>query len=694
MKCKILHQSSGRLRVRFYQYQMSFEQADTLEFALGKIPGVKKAKVNDRTLDAVITFESGAEDRIIKALSEFSYEDAEPAPEHSGRALAREYEDRFFFLILRRCITRFVMPARISDVVTALHAVKYIYNGIKSLASGHLDVAVLDATTITVSSLRGDFRTAGTVMFLLGVSELLEEWTHKKSVDDLAQRMYLNVDRVWVRKDGTDELLPVNEVNEGDHVVVRTGNLIPLDGRVTEGEASVNRASMTGESLPVFKNAGSFVYAGTVVEDGECVIEVTNAQGSGRYDRIVSMIEDAEKLKSATESRAFHLADRLVPWCLGGTALTWLLTRNVTKAMAVLMVDFSCALKLALPITVLSAIREASDHHIDVKGGKYLENVAQAKTIVFDKTGTLTYAQPHVADIIAFDGYDRDEMLRLAACLEEHFPHSMANAVVAEAEKRGLNHAEKHSEVEYVVAHGIASSIDGQHVCIGSYHFIFEDEKCTVPEGEEHRFEEIPAEYSRLYLAIGGTLSAVICVEDPIREEAPAAIRALKESGFDKVVMMTGDSRTTAAAVAAKVGVDQFFGEVLPEDKAAFIRSEHEKGRKVVMTGDGINDSPALSEADAGIAVASGAAIARDVADITISAESLYELVVMKRLADAMMGRIHRNYSTILIFNSALIFLGLFGILPPTVTATLHNLSTLLISMNSMRDLLPEGADA
>ncbi len=676
------------------QYRMTYDQADKLEYFLKDLDGVKKAEVNDRTMDAVIFFTKGR-DNIVKALSEFDYETTEVAvPDHTGRALSREYEDKMFFLIARRCITRFVLPAPLSMVCTVFHAVKFIVKGLKSLFHGKLEVSVLDATSITAAMAMGDFTTAGSVMFLLDIGDLLEEWTHKKSVDDLAQRMYLNVDKVWMKTGDTEVLVPVNKVQPGDRILVRTGNVIPLDGIVEGGEASVNQASMTGESMPVFKQKGAAAYAGTVVEDGECEIRVTKALGSGRYDRIVGMIEESEKLKSSTESRAYHLADKLVPWSLGGTALLYLLTRNVTKAMSILMVDFSCALKMAMPISVMSAMRESGDHHIDVKGGKFLEAVSDAKTIVFDKTGTLTHAQPHVAKIVTFDGEDETEMLRLAACLEEHFPHSIANAVVNEAKERHISHAEKHAKVEYVVAHGIASSIDGKRVCIGSHHFLFDDEKAVIPEGEQEKFDSISDEYSELFMAIGGVLKAVICIEDPIREEVPEVIRELHEAGIDKVVMMTGDSKKTAAAIAKKAGVDEYFGEVLPEDKAAFIKSEHEKGRKVIMIGDGINDSPALSEADAGVAIASGAAIAREVADITVSANDLHEIVVLKQISDALMKRINNNYHAIMGFNSALIALGIFGILPPATAALLHNTSTIFFGLHSMTNLLPDNQAA
>ncbi len=693
MKCKILHESNGRLRVRILRYRMTYEQADRLEYFLRSLDGVTKVNVNDRTLDAVIFFnghKEGVRDCIVKSLSSFDIENTEvEVPTQGSREISRQYEDKLFFLAARRVITRFVLPTPISTVYTALRAAKYIAKGLSSLGKGQLDVPVLDATSISAAMLMGDFVTAGSVMFLLDIGELLEEWTHKKSVDDLAQRMYLNVDKVWIKSGESEVLVGINQVKPGDEIVVRTGNMIPLDGEVTSGEASVNQSSMTGESLPVFKNKGASVFAGTVVEDGECVIRVTKALGAGRYDKIVGMIEDSEKLKSLAEMKAFRLADGFVPWSLGGTVLTYLLTGNATKAMSILMVDFSCALKLSMPIAVMSAMRECGEHHIDVKGGKFLEAVSEATTIVFDKTGTLTDATPKVAKVVPFGGEDEAEMLRLAACLEEHFPHSMANAVVEEAERRGLDHAEKHTKVEYIVAHGIASTIDGEKVCIGSHHFIFEDESCVVLDEDRPVYDSISNEYTKLFLAVGGVLKAIVCVEDPVREEVSDVIRELHEVGFKKVVMMTGDSRKTAAAVAAKIGLDEYYGEVLPEDKANFIKKEHEKGKKVVMIGDGINDSPALSEADVGIAIAAGAAIAREVADITISASDLHELIVLKRIADALTGRISQNYRGIMGFNSLLILLGVLGVLAPATTSLMHNSSTILFGLQSMTNLLP-----
>ncbi len=673
------------------QYRMTPGQADILQYYLQDIAGIDRVTVHERTADAIIFYNKGCRETVIRSLAEFQYETcAVSVPEHTGRELQRDFEDKLFFLIVRRCITRFILPAPISMIVTAIKAVPFIFRGIRTLAQKKLEVPVLDATSITVAMLHGDFNTAGDIMFLLNIGALLEDWTHKKSVDDLAQRMYLNVDKVWMKSGGTEVLMPVDKIRPGDEIVVRTGNVIPLDGVVTSGEASINQASMTGESLPVHRTEGGFVYAGTVMEDGEITIRVKNALGTGRYDKIVSMIEDSEKLKSASESRAEHLADKLVPWSLGGTLLTWALTRNVQRTLSILMVDYSCALKLAMPIAVMSAMRECSDRHIEVKGGKFLEAVSDAKTIVFDKTGTLTYATPRVRKLVVFDGNDETEMLRLAACLEEHFPHSIANAVVEEAKRRGISHEEKHAKVEYVVAHGIVSSIDGERVVIGSHHFVLEDEKCVIPENGQEIYDALPDECSLLYMAIGGRLACVICIEDPVREEAPAVVRELHRLGIDKVVMMTGDSERTARAVAAKIGVDEYHAEVLPEDKAAFVKHEHELGRKVIMIGDGINDSPALSEADAGVAISAGAAIAKEISDITISAADLRELIDLRKVADALMKRISSNYRIILSFNSFLILMGVTGVMLPATTALLHNMSTIVIGLKSMTNLLPE----
>ena len=695
MKCKILHESAGRMRVHLFCRRMSLHEADILEYYLKNIDGVAEAAVFDRTQDAVIVYRA---DRaaLVQALAAFSFEKGEQmalVPEHTSRALNREYEDKLSWTVIRRVISKLFFPLPLTTALAIFHSVKYIREGLSALLHGKLSVAVLDATAVTVSMVRGDFPTASSVMFMLHLGEILEEWTHKKSVADLAGAMSLNVDHVWLKTGETEVLVPISDVKAGDQIVVRTGNLIPLDGKVVSGEAMVNQASMTGESMPVPKREGSLVYAGTVAEEGECVICVEKELGGGRYDRIVRMIEESEKLKSTAEDKASRLADRLVPYTLGGTLLTYLLTRNITKTLAVLMVDFSCALKLSMPIAVLSAMRESSGHHISVKGGRFLEAVAQANTVVFDKTGTLTYASPKVAQIVPFGGNEESEMLRLAACLEEHYPHSMANAVVEEAKKRGLTHEEYHSQVQYIVAHGISSMVDDKKVLIGSAHFVFEDEGCRVPEGEQEKFDSLPAEYSHLYLCIAGELSAVICIHDPLRREAKDAIRALHECGIDKVVMMTGDNRRTAESVAAEVGVDEVYAEVLPEDKAAFVRSEKEKGRTVIMIGDGVNDSPALSEADAGIAISTGAAIAREIADITVASEDLFALVTLRKLSEALIDRIHRNYRFIVGFNLSLIVLGVAGILPPTTSALLHNMSTLGISLKSMTNLLPEGEE-
>ena len=692
MKCSILHESAGRLRVRLHCPAMTLRQADVLEYYLRAVDGVTEVKVYDRTRDAVVCFACGRGD-VIASLAAFSFPRAEAmdlVPEHTSRALNREFEDKLTMTVARRIISRLFLPAPVTTALAVIRSVKYIREGLSALWHGRLSVAVLDATAVTVSMARGDFATAGSVMFMLRLGEILEEWTHKKSVADLAGAMSLHVDQVWLQTGGTEVLTPIDAVRAGDRIVIRTGSVIPLDGRVSDGEAMVNQSSMTGESMPVAKRPGSYVYAGTVVEEGQCVVCVEKASGGGRYDRIVRMIEESEKLKSTAEDRASRLADRLVPYTLGGTALTYLLTRNVTKTLSVLMVDFSCALKLAIPIAVLSAMRESSGYHISVKGGRFLEAVAKADTIVFDKTGTLTYATPTVAAVIPFGGHDEAEMLRLAACLEEHYPHSMANAVVAEAKRHGLTHEEYHSQVQYVVAHGISSMVEGKKVIIGSAHFVFEDEGCRIPEGEQAKFDTLPAAYSHLYLCMDGELAAVICIHDPLRREAREAVRALHESGFTNVVMMTGDNRRTAEAVAAEVGVDAVYAEVLPEDKAAFIRQEKEKGHTVIMVGDGVNDSPALSEADAGIAISTGAAIAREIADITVASEDLFALVTLRRLGEALMERIHGSYRFIVGFNLALIALGVAGVLPPTTSALLHNGSTLGISLRNMTDLLDD----
>mgnify|MGYP002530039981 FL=1 len=696
MKCTILHDLPGRLRVHLCCGRMSLSQADVLEYYLRAQDGVQDVKVYDRTQDAVVVY-NGTRGDVIAALASFSFAKAEGmelVPEHTSRELNREFEDKLAITLMRRCVSKLFLPAPITSALALFRSVKYIKEGFLALRHGRLSVAVLDATAITVSMTRGDFSTAGSVMFMLGLGEILEEWTRKKSVADLASAMSLRVDNVWLQVNGTEILTKITDVKPGDRIVIRAGGMIPLDGKVAEGEAMVNQSSLTGESMPVPKRPGSPVYAGTVAEEGECVICVEKLSGSGRYDRVVRMIEESEKLKSTAEDKASRMADRLVPYTLAGTALTYLLTRNVTKMLSVLMVDFSCALKLAIPIAVLSAMRECNGYHISVKGGRFLEAVAKADTIVFDKTGTLTYAAPKVAQIVSFGGHDEAEMLRLAACLEEHYPHSMANAVVEEAKRRGLTHEEYHSQVQYLVAHGISSMVEGKKVVIGSAHFVFEDEGCRIPEGEQDKYNELSAAYSHLYLCVDGELAAVICIHDPLRREARDAIKALHKSGFVNVVMMTGDNRRTAESVAAEVGVDAVFAEVLPEDKASFIRQEKAKGHTVIMVGDGINDSPALSEADAGIAISTGAAIAREIADITIASEDLFALVTLRRLSIALMGRIRSSYRFIVGFNLALIALGAAGFLPPTTSALLHNGATLGISLKNMTDLPSEDENA
>ena len=688
MKFRIEHEARSMLRLRAIQPRMTMEQADLLDESIRRLPGVEAVTVHERTCGVIIRY-TGNRAVLIHALSLFSYEKARQDIQllsHSSRALNREYKEKIVFHIIRRYLKRLYLPAPIRHIIHVIKALPYAWRALGCLVRGEIGVDLLDGVAITASLLTGDFETAGSVMFLLNVGDILDEWTHRKSIDDLARTMSLGAEQVWTRTaDGQEVLMPVNEVRKGDMIVVRTGSMIPLDGKVVSGDAMVNQASMTGESVPVHKSEGAYVYAGTVVEDGECTVCVESISGGGRYDRIVKMIEESEKLKSAAEDKASHLADKLVPWRLGGTLLTWLITRSVTKALSILMVDFSCALKLAMPISVLSAMRECSRAGITVKGGRFMEAVSEADTIVFDKTGTLTHSSPRVAKVIAFGGRDEAEMLRLAACLEEHYPHSIANAVVADAAKKGLEHEEFHSKVEYVVAHGISSTVNGERVLIGSHHFIIEDEQCLEPDDE--RYRELPAEYSHLYLAIGGEVAAVICIEDPLREEAADVIQKLHEYGISRVVMMTGDNERTARAVAEKVGVDEYHAEVLPEDKAAFIRAEHEAGRRVIMIGDGVNDSPALSEADAGIAISTGAAIAREIADITISADDLYALVELKRLSNSLMSRIGWNYRTIIGFNGALIGLGVLGVLPPAASALLHNASTLAIGLRSMTDL-------
>ncbi len=692
MKFTIKHESRGRMRVHMEQYRMTYEQADTLLYVIHNHKNVTFVKVYDRTADVVIEY-VGDRAEIISLLRHFHYERTQ-VPEvvktSSGRELNNSYQEKLIGNIVWHYGKRLILPFPIRTALTVFHSVKYIGMGLKCLFNRKIEVPVLDATAISVSLITKDFSTASSIMFLLGIGEILEEWTHKKSVGDLARSMSLNVNKVWIRTPEDQEILvDSSKIEKGDKVVVHMGNVIPFDGEVIDGEAMVNQASLTGESVPIQRSEGNTVFAGTVVEEGEITISVKAVEGNNRFDQIVTMIEDSEKLKSELESKAEHYADKLVPWTLGGTALTYLLTRNVTKAMSILMVDFCCALKLAMPISVLSAIREASLYNVTVKGGKFLEAVAEADTIVFDKTGTLTKAHPTVVDVVTFDDkYSEQEMLRVAACLEEHFPHSMAKAVVDAAEERDLTHEEMHTKVEYIVAHGIATTIDGKRTVIGSYHFVFEDENCIIPEEKQQLFDELPLHYSHLYLAIEGRLAAVICIEDPLRDEAAAVVNSLKKAGISKVVMMTGDSGRTASVIAKKVGVDEYYAEVLPEDKAAFVEKEKAKGRKVIMIGDGINDSPALSAANVGIAISDGAEIAREIADITVGSDDLYQIVTLKYISNALMKRIKSNYRKIVGFNSGLIALGVAGVLPPTTTALLHNSSTILISVNSMKNLL------
>lgn len=692
MKCTILHEGKGRMRVHVEKVRMTLHRADVLEAYLNHHDAIVHAAVYERTGDVVITY-TGRRSAAIAVLAGYKFD----VPEYDAlvtsadsRRLNREYQDKMFDLVAGRCLRKLFLPAPLDAAYTAFRSIRFLWKGVRCVLSRRLEVEVLDALSIGVSLLRGDFGTAGSVMFLLNLGSLLEEWTRKKSLDDLARSMALNVDKVWVRSQGTEVLVPLTKVRSGDEVVVRSGNMIPLDGTVLEGEAMVNQAALTGEAMPVRKTEGSTLYAGTVVEEGECVFIAKAEGGSNRYDKIVAMIEESEKLKSSTENRALVLADKLVPWCLGATVVTYLLTRNATRAISCLMVDFSCALKLSMPLAVLSAMRECGSYHITVKGGKYLEALSQADTIVFDKTGTLTRATPQVVEVVPFSGCNEREVLQLAACLEEHFPHSMANAVVRAAKERGISHEEMHSEVEYIVAHGIASRVGGQRVVIGSHHFVFEDEKCTIPTAEQQKFDALKPAYSHLYMAASGQLVGVICISDPLRPEAAAVLNGLRALGIRNTVMMTGDSERTAAAIAKQVGVDRFFAEVLPEDKANFVQQAKAEGHTVVMIGDGINDSPALSAADIGIAINSGAAIAREIADVTIKADSLEELVALKAIANSLQKRVHANYRFVLTFNSALIALGALGILQPASSAMLHNLSTIGISLKSMTNLLPE----
>ena len=690
MRFKIEHEIRGRVRLHICQKRMTCRQADQLEYFLTKLNGVISVKVVERNQDVVICYSDNREE-MLRAMQRFSYEKAE-APEsylqNSGREMDGEYWEKMVNHVVLHYGKKIFLPLPVRTFLTTLKSVKYIWKGVRTLTKCRIEVPVLDATAIGVSMLRGDFSTASSVMFLLGFGEILEDWTHKKSVDDLARSMSLNVSKVWLITEDSEVQVGTDEIKPGDRVRIHMGTVIPFDGIVTEGEAMVNEASLTGESMPVAKHESSYVYAGTVMEEGELTIRVKEISGSTKFEKIVTMIEETEKLKSAVESKAEHLADRLVPYTLAGTALTYALTRNVTKALSILMVDFSCALKLAMPISVLAAIREANAHHITVKGGKFLEAVAEADTIVFDKTGTLTKAQPTVVDVVSFNGDSKENLLRLAACMEEHFPHSMAKAVMDAAKERGLTHEEMHSKVEYIVAHGISTMVDGRKAIIGSHHFVFEDEKCTIPVGKEELFRNLPEEYSHLYLGIEGKLAAVICIEDPLRPEAPEVIKQLRKAGFTQIVMMTGDSDRTAKAIAARVGVDKYYSEVLPEDKAKFVEEAKAQGRKVLMVGDGINDSPALSAADVGIAISDGAELAREIADITIGADDLSVMVTLKEISNGLMDKIHKNYRRIVGINGSLIALGVTGVIQPTMSALLHNTSTLLIGMDSMKSVL------
>ena len=689
MRATIVHESRGRMRLRLRQKNMTIRQADLLETWLKGQPWTREAVVHERTGCAIVTYK-GDRETVLSALGAFTWAGAESSvtlPGHSTRALNREFQEKLAGKVAMKAAAALFLPTPLRIARVVWHMIPFLHRGLRCLGHRQIKVEMLDALSIGISVCRRDFGTAGTVMFLLEIGELLEDWTRKKSVADLAESLSLHVDRVWLKTEAGEVLTPIGQISPGDRVVVRAGSVIPLDSVVAEGEITVNQASLTGESVPVVKRPGGAVYAGTVVEEGESVLEVKQASGQSRYDQIVEMIQRSEQMKSAAEAKASNLADKLVPYTFAGSLVSLALTRNLTRALSVLMVDFSCALKLAMPLAVLSAMREAGREHITVKGGKFLEAVTSADTIVFDKTGTLTHACPRVARIIPFNGKDEAEMLRLAACLEEHFPHSMANAVVEEAKRRGLSHEERHAKVEYLVAHGIASSVDGEQVCIGSAHFIFEDEKCVIPEGEENKFDALPPEFSQLYLAIDGVLSAVICISDPLREEARAVLSALRNLGVKNLVMLTGDSPRTAASIAEQLGVDDFRAGVLPADKAEYVAAMRREGHTVLMVGDGINDSPALSEADAGIAISDGAAIAREIADITIAADSLWELVRLRQLAMGLMYRIQNNYRFVIGFNGALIGLGVAGILPPTTSAMLHNLSTLGVSLHSMTAL-------
>ena len=696
MKCVVLHESSKKIRIKIPYPCMSMHRADLVEYYIRNIDVVKEVSVDERTGNAVVTFLNSSEkdkESLFSALAVFDPQDERIkalVPENTGRVMNRRYEEKLFFSVTGMFMRKIFLPTPLAIARSIAKSIPYIVKGLFALKNGKLQVETLDGVAIATSIIRRDFDTASSIMFLLNIGETLEEWTRKKSINDLARSMSLNIDKVWLRNDGKEIQVGVNQVLAGDHIIVRNSEIIPLDGKVIEGEMTVNQSIMTGESEPVVKSPGGYVYAGTVVEEGECIIEVTKTAGSGKFDQIVKMIEESEKLKSDTEAKAYRLADKLVPYSLLGAGITYLLTRNATKALSFLMVDYSCAMKLSMPLAVLSAIKECREHRISVKGGKFMEAMAEADTLVFDKTGTLTHATPTLMDVVSFEGRDPDEMLRIAACLEEHYPHSVANAIVKGAKDKGLDHDELHSKVEYIVAHGISSSIDNEHVVIGSYHFVMEDEGCIIPEDEAYKLDEINREYSRIFMAIGGRLAAVLCIFDPLREEAAEVIKSLHELGFKKICMMTGDNKKNAQAVAAKLSLDEFCAEVLPEDKAEFVKNERQKGHKVVMIGDGVNDTPALSEADVGIAILDGAPIAREIADITIASDDLHQLITLRKISTALMKRIKANYRFILGFNSALIAGGLFGVMNPASSALLHNGSTILTGLKSMTNLLPD----
>lgn len=696
MKCVVLHESSKKIRIKIPYPYMSMHRADLVEYYIRNIDVVKEVSVDERTGNAVVTFLNSSEkdkESLFSALAVFDPQDERIkalVPENTGREMNRRYEEKLFFSVAGMFMRKIFLPTPLAIARSIAKSIPYIVKGLLALKNGKLQVETLDGVAIATSIIRRDFDTASSIMFLLNIGETLEEWTRKKSINDLAHSMSLNIDKVWLKNDGKEIQVGVNQVLAGDHIIVRNSEIIPLDGKVIEGEMTVNQSIMTGESEPVVKSPGGYVYAGTVVEEGECIIEVTKTAGSGKFDQIVKMIEESEKLKSDTEAKAYRLADKLVPYSLLGAGITYLLTRNATKALSFLMVDYSCAMKLSMPLAVLSAIKECREHRISVKGGKFMEAMAEADTLVFDKTGTLTHATPTLMDVVSFEGRDPDEMLRIAACLEEHYPHSVANAIVKGAKDKSLDHDELHSKVEYIVAHGISSSINNEHVVIGSYHFVMEDEGCIIPEDEAYKLDEINREYSRIFMAIGGRLAAVLCIFDPLREEAAEVIKSLHELGFKKICMMTGDNKKNAQAVAAKLSLDEFCAEVLPEDKAEFVKNERQKGHKVVMIGDGVNDTPALSEADVGIAILDGAPIAREIADITIASDDLHQLITLRKISTALMKRIKANYRFILGFNSALIAGGLFGVMNPASSALLHNGSTILTGLKSMTNLLPD----